>query len=98
MCVANSLIALIVFNGYDYNMVPAALISAGLGTLVYILITKRRSPVFLGSSAALMSVMTSCLAMGGLAHGNFIALIIGLAVVGLVYCIVGVVIKYVGTV
>lgn len=97
MWVANSLIAILVFSAYGVNMVPAALISAGAGTLLYLLLTKMRSPVFLGSSAALMPVMSTCLALGSTEHGNYIALIIGLAIVGLVYVVVGLCIKKIGT-
>jgi len=97
MFVANALIAIIVYSGYGYNMVPAALMSAGIGTIIYLLITQFKSPVFLGSSAALIPVMSTCLAMGGMVHGNFIAVIIGLGTVGLVYAILAVVTHFVGT-
>ena len=96
MAVANSLIAILVYGAYDINMVPAAFISSGIGTILYLLITRLRSPVYLGSSAALMPVVTTCLSLGGAPHGNFIALIIGLAVVGLVNVIVATIIKYAG--
>lgn len=97
MFVANSLIAILVYSAYGINMVPAALISSGVGTIIYLLVTKFRSPVFLGSSAALMPVVTTCLAMGGTAHGNFIALIIGLVVVGLVDIGIAIAIKFAGS-
>ena len=96
MFVANSLIAILVYGAYDINMVPAALISSGVGTLLYLLITGLRSPVYLGSSAALMPVITTCLALGGAPHGNFIALIIGLIIVGLVNVGVSIAIKFAG--
>lgn len=97
MFIANSLIAILVYSAYGINMVPAALISSGIGTIIYLLVTKFRSPVFLGSSAALMPVVTTCLAMGGTAHGNFIALIIGLIVVGLVDIGIAIAVKFAGT-
>lgn len=97
MFVANALIAIIVYSGYGYNMVPAALMSAGVGTIIYLLITQFKSPVFLGSSAALIPVMSTCLAMGGAVHGNFIAVIIGLGIVGLIYAILAIVTHFVGT-
>lgn len=97
MFVANALIAIIVYSGYGYNMVPAALMSAGVGTIIYLLITQFKSPVFLGSSAALIPVMSTCLAMGGVVHGNFIAVIIGLGIVGLIYAILAIVTHFVGT-
>ena len=92
MFVANSLIAIILIG--NMTMVPAALISAGIGTIIYLVLTKLRSPVFLGSSAALLPVMITCYSMNG--GGNFLALFIGLLVVGLVYTIVGLIIKKVG--
>lgn len=102
MFIANALISLIIYSNAEdiitnYNLVPAALMSAGVGTIIYLLITRFRSPVFLGSSAALISVMSSCLAMGQTVHGNFIAVIIGLGVVGLVYAILSLIIHFVGS-
>lgn len=97
MFIANALISILVYKKYGYNLVPAALMSAGVGTIIYLLITRFRSPVFLGSSAALISVMSSCLTMGETVHGNFIAVIIGLAIVGLVYGILSLVIHFIGS-
>lgn len=99
MFVANTLISLIVYSGqpYNYNLAPAALISAGIGTIIYLFITKFKSPVFLGSSAALIPVMSSCLAMGGLVHGNFIAVGIGLVVVSLIYITLSIITKLTGS-
>lgn len=96
MITANSLIAILVYGSYDLNFVAPALISSGVGTLIYLLITRLRSPVYLGSSAALMPVVTTCLSLGAAPHGNFIALIIGLAIVGLVNVIVSLVVQKVG--
>ena len=44
--------------------VAATLVSAGLGTICYLLITKFKSPVFLSSSFAYLSPMFSALAVG----------------------------------
>lgn len=108
MFVANALIALIVYaqqvdpntgaiTFVGYNMVPAALMSAGVGTIIYLLITRFKSPVFLGSSAALIPVMSTCLTKGHMAHGNFLAVIIGLGIVGLIYTVLAIVTHFVGT-
>ena len=55
----------IVGNGMSQS---AALFGAGVGTLVYLLFTKFRSPVFLGSSFAfigsMLTAFSSALAMG----------------------------------
>ena len=37
------------------TQIPAAILGAGIGTLIYQLFTKRKSPVFLGSSFAFLS-------------------------------------------
>lgn len=99
MFVATALISILIYGNFD--MVPAAIISAGAGTIIYALITRFKSPVFLGSSAALMPIMSSCLFLG-FSHGeepggNYIALIIGLATVGIVYCILSILVRKFGT-
>lgn len=71
----------------------AALFGAGAGTLVYILFTKRRSPVFLGSSFTFIGAMSAAVAQ----NYGYWGLIIGVGFAGLVYVIIAVVIKYVGT-
>ena len=80
--------------------IAATIISAGIGTFIYILITKGKSPVFLSSSFAYLSPMSSALSIGliGKASGmNYLALIIGMILVGLIYCIFALIIKTVGT-
>lgn len=91
---ANTLISIIIFNGY--NMVPAALISAGIGTIFYLLITRFRSPIFLGSSAGLITVMAGAFGILGTTH-NYMAIIVGLTIVGIVYITVGLIISKFGT-
>ena len=75
--------------------IPATIISAGIGTLIYILFTQKKSPVVLSSSFAYISSMTTAFALGG--GNNYLALAIGMVMVGLIYVIVALVIKKVGT-
>lgn len=80
--------------------IAATIVSAGLGTICYLLITKMKSPVFLSSSFAYISPMASALAVGLINNAggrNYLALIIGMALVGLVYCIIALLVKFVGT-
>lgn len=80
--------------------IAATLIAAGIGTLVYILCTKQKSPVFLSSSFAYLAPMSSALAVGLINNAggrNYLALILGMVMVGAIYAIVALVIKYVGT-
>lgn len=72
----------------------AALFGAGAGTIVYILFTKAKSPVFLGSSFAFIGSMTA--AFSGAITVGYLGLIIGAIFAGLVYVIIAIVIKFVG--
>ncbi|MBQ7444344.1 MAG: uracil-xanthine permease [Clostridia bacterium] len=77
----------------------AAMFGAGIGTIVYLLFTKFKSPVFLGSSFAFLGSMFSAFA-GAIAMGDenlgYFGLIIGAAFAGLVYVILSVVVKIAG--
>lgn len=77
--------------------VSLALISSGIGTLFYIFVTKGKSPVYLGSSFAYIAPITSALALGGIADGNYGAVSGGLMMVGIVYLIIALIIKFIGT-
>lgn len=74
----------------------AALFGAGVGTLVYLLFTKFRSPVFLGSSFAFLGSMSAAFAGGVSMSVGYLGLIIGAAIAGLVYVIIALVVKFVG--
>ena len=80
--------------------IAPTLIAAGIGTICYIFITKQKSPVFLSSSFAYLQPMLSALAVGEISAAgghNYLALIIGMFLVGFIYCVVGLFIKLVGT-
>ncbi len=74
----------------------AALLGAGVGTLVYQLFTKFRSPVFLGSSFAFIGPMLAAFAGGVSMSLGYVGLIIGAVFAGLVYVVIAVVVKLVG--
>ena len=84
----------IVGNGMGQT---AALFGAGVGTLVYLCFTKFKSPVFLGSSFAFLPSMFA--AFGGAAsmQAGYAGLIIGALFAGLVYVVIALVVKAVGT-
>lgn len=73
--------------------IGVALVASGLGTLIYILCTKGKVPVYLGSSFAYMTTITAV----ATASGSFDSSLIGLMVVGLIYIIVALVIRFVGS-
>lgn len=74
----------------------AALFGAGVGTFVYQLFTKFKSPVFLGSSFAFIGSMTAAFAGASSMGLGYLGLIIGAALAGLVYVILAVLVKLVG--
>jgi len=74
----------------------AALFGAGVGTLVYILFTRKKSPVFLGSSFAFIASMCAAFAGGVSMALGYLGLIIGAIFAGLVYVIIALVVKAVG--
>ncbi len=79
------------------NMSPAAaLLGAGIGTFVYLLFTKFRSPVFLGSSFAFLGSMAAAFAGGVSMSLGYVGLILGAIFAGLVYVVIAVIVKFVG--
>ena len=83
----------IVQNGMSQS---AALFGAGIGTLVYLLFTKFRSPVFLGSSFEFIGSMLAAFAGAVSAEAGHAGLIIGAAFAGIVYVIIAIIVKFVG--
>ena len=74
----------------------AALFGAGVGTLVYQLFTKFRSPVFLGSSFAFIGSMLAAFGGAASASAGYTGLILGAAFAGAVYVVIALVVKFVG--
>ncbi len=90
---ATLVVPVIVGNG----MSPAAaLFGAGLGTLVYVLFTKAKSPVFLGSSFAFLGSMAAAFAGGVSMQLGYVGLILGAVFAGLVYVVIALIVKFVG--
>ncbi len=74
----------------------AALFGAGCGTLVYVLFTQRKSPVFLGSSFAFIGSMFAAFAGGVSMSLGYLGIILGAIFAGLVYVIIALIVKAVG--
>lgn len=75
----------------------AALFGAGAGTIVYLLFTKFKSPVFLGSSFAFLGSMAAAFAGAVTLNAGYLGLIIGAILAGLVYVILALIVKKCGT-
>jgi uracil permease len=86
-------VPLIIGNGMS---TAAALFGAGMGTLIYILITARKSPVFLGSSFAFIGSMSAAFAGAVSIEAGYAGLIIGAICAGLVYVVFALIIRKVG--
>ncbi len=88
----------IVGNGMTAS---AALFGAGVGTIVYQVFTKFKSPVFLGSSFAFIGSMVTAFAGATVAGApsmelGFLGLIIGALLAGLVYVVIAIIVKLAG--
>ncbi len=77
----------------------AALFGAGAGTLIYLLFTKFKSPVFLGSSFAFIGSMLAAFAGAATfsTDAGYLGLILGAILAGLVYVILSIIVKFCGT-
>ncbi|MCF0117774.1 MAG: uracil permease [Bacilli bacterium] len=80
--------------------IAATIISAGLGTLCYLFVTKFKSPIFLSSSFTFIAPILAALEVGLISDAggqNYLAVILGMVMVAVVYLIIGIVIRFVGT-
>lgn len=71
--------------------IPAAILGAGLGTIVYLLFTKFKSPVIISSSFAFLGALTNAVAFG------YMGIVLGGIFAGSVYVIIAVIVKFTGT-
>ena len=83
----------IVGNGMSAS---AALFGAGVGTLVYQIFTKFKSPVFLGSSFAFIGSMSAAFAGASSMALGYLGLILGALFGGLVYVVLAILVKFAG--
>ena len=82
--------------GHDLSP-AAALFGAGAGTLVYLLFTRFKSPVFLGSSFAFLGSMFAAFAGGVSMQLGYFGLILGCVFAGLVYVLISFIVRFAGT-
>lgn len=90
---ATLVVPVIVGNGMDS---AAALFGAGVGTLIYILFTARKSPVFLGSSFAFIGSMCAAFAGAASSAAGYAGILLGAIFAGLVYVVIAIIVKFVG--
>ncbi len=88
---ATLLVPVLVDASGTYMSQPAALCGAGFGTLFYLFMTKKKSPVFLGSSFAFISPLASAVAFG------YMGIFLGAVFAGLVYVAIALIVKKTGS-
>lgn len=71
--------------------IPVALVTSGIGTLIYIICTKAKSPVYLGSSFAFITPIAAAYIKGGISGA-----MTGVMAVGLVYVLIAIIVKFTG--
>lgn len=71
--------------------IPVALVTSGIGTLIYILCTRARSPVYIGSSFAFIAPIAAAYAFGGIAGA-----MTGIVIVGLIYALTALAVRLIG--
>lgn len=71
--------------------IPAAILGGGVGTLVYLLFTKFKSPVVISSSFAFLGALANAVAFG------YMGIVLGAVFAGLVYVVIAIFVKFFGT-
>lgn len=74
--------------------VSVALFCSGIGTIIYLCLTQFKVPVYLGSSFAYIAAMQYAIAA---LDGNPSASSTGIILVGLIYCLIALILKFTGT-
>ncbi len=91
---AATLLVPMLLTGFGLDCDPAAaLFGAGIGTLVYILFTKRKSPVFLGSSFTFLGAYAACIGM----NYGYLGIMLGVFFAGMVYVVIALLVKLIGS-
>lgn len=78
-------------SGETVLTIPVALITSGIGTLIYILCTRGKSPVYLGSSFAFIAPLIAAYLKGGISGA-----MTGIMAVGLIYVVFATIIHFTG--
>ena len=71
--------------------IPAAILGAGLGTIVYLLFTRFKSPVVISSSFAFLGALSNAIVFG------YMGIMLGGLFAGLVYVVIALIVKFAGT-
>ena len=87
-------VPMIVGNGMSQS---AALFGAGVGTIIYLVITRFRSPAFLSSSFSFIGATSAAFAGAMSMSVGYLGIVIGSILAGLVYVVLSVLTKFIGT-
>lgn len=77
--------------------IPAGLVSAGLGTLIFLLITKMQCAMVTSNSGATVSAVVGAMALSRAVDKDFTGVVLGGLCMMIIYAIASVLVKYFGT-
>ena len=90
--VASVIVATILISSICGTPMNSSLLGAGVGTLIYQLVTKFKSPMFISSSGATAGAVIGALAI----DGNYANVIVGGTIIFVMYCIFAILFKKLG--
>lgn len=77
--------------------IAAGLVAAGIGTITFLCITKFKAPVVISNSGATVSAVLGAIALSGPVANNYTGVVIGGAIIAIIYSIASLLIKKFGT-
>lgn len=77
--------------------IAAGLVAAGIGTITFLCLTKFKAPIVISNSGATVSAVVGAIALSGTVEKNFTGVVIGGAIIALIYSIAAGFIKKYGT-
>ncbi len=77
--------------GEEVLTIPVALVTSGIGTLIYLIVTRGKSPVYLGSSFAFITPIAAAFFKGGISGA-----MTGVMAVGILYILIAIIIHFTG--
>lgn len=87
------LVATLLITNITGMPLSSGVCASGIGTIVYLILTKFNSPMYISAAGATTTAVVSALAMG---QGNYLPAVIGGLLVALVYIIFAIIIKFMG--
>ena len=91
-CITATLLIALICN----TNLLAGMVAAGISTIFFLCITKFRAPIVISNSGATVSAVIGAIALSSAVEKNLLGVIIGGAVIAIIYCIAALLIKKFG--